>query len=414
MADVKDVNSSADSPAGKIRNRLAMLSGDLPQPVVEGSRTSANVPLFNPAAPFPKASPDGLNFLESIDENDLRHLLFEDILPIVTADTGKVVGEYKLQVSLGGGKRHPMLTVKANSVGSIDSVPCGTSITARLTPQLETLEQRIHEYVKLDGFLLDRVTDIIKERDSYAIYRVTTKGEKQEKTEYSVGIVNMRGFISEGSNILLQKLLTKKGVPENFQLLAMDYDTTICPVFYKSLGPKLEKIGDVDMKVKGVEKLVKTGREQHIVWHSFYNEDGHLVSRLQLGSPVIMMLLTPLARTDEESSQLQFAMETGRLSQRLDWEDDLQFYSKYLDRKEELLASHLTYINHTEPCRQLMADFLQALLVEKPADVVTFAGHYFSFFSSEVPEEVQVPGAKRERSVSLSYSSPISLHHSNK
>jgi len=42
-----------------------------------------------------------------------------------------------------------MLTVKANSVGSIDSVPCGTSITARLTPQLETLEQRIHEYVKV-------------------------------------------------------------------------------------------------------------------------------------------------------------------------------------------------------------------------------------------------------------------------
>ena len=97
------------------------------------------------------------------DENDLRHLLFEDILPIVTSDTGKVVGEYQLQVSLGGGKRHPMLTVKANSVGSIDSVPCGTSITARLTPQLETLEQRVHEYVKVKSQIyFDSATQLIK------------------------------------------------------------------------------------------------------------------------------------------------------------------------------------------------------------------------------------------------------------
>lgn len=75
------------------------------------------------------------------------------------------------------------------------------------------------------------------------------------------------------------------------------------------------------------------------------------------------------------------------------------------------MASHLTYINHTEPVRQLMADFLQALLMEKPADVVSFAGHYFSFFSSEVPEEFTVHGPKRERASSLSYTSPSSLQH---
>lgn len=77
------------------------------------------------------------------------------------------------------------------------------------------------------------------------------------------------------------------------------------------------------------------------------------------------------------------------------------------------MASHLTYINHTEPVRQLMTDFLQALLLEKPADVVSFAGHYFSFFSSEVPEDVAaVPSSKqRERAVSLSYNSPAPPHH---
>jgi len=42
----------------------------------------------------------------------------------------------------------------------------------------------------------------------------------------------------------------------------------------KSLGSKLEKTGDVEVKVRGVEKLIKTGRGLHIVWHSFYNEEG--------------------------------------------------------------------------------------------------------------------------------------------
>ena len=43
----------------------------------------------------------------------------------------------------------PCLMVHANSHGSIDNVPCGTSITCFLSYSLETLEQQHHEYVKV-------------------------------------------------------------------------------------------------------------------------------------------------------------------------------------------------------------------------------------------------------------------------
>lgn len=82
MADMKDINPSPDGSVPKLRNRLAMLSGDLPQPIVEGSRTSTTVPLFNPAAPFPKASPDGLNFLESIGTVQILTSVLVDLLAL--------------------------------------------------------------------------------------------------------------------------------------------------------------------------------------------------------------------------------------------------------------------------------------------------------------------------------------------
>lgn len=39
--------------------------------------------------------------------------------------------------------------VHANSHGTIDGVPCGTSITAYVSKSLDTLEQQHHEYVKV-------------------------------------------------------------------------------------------------------------------------------------------------------------------------------------------------------------------------------------------------------------------------
>lgn len=108
------------------------------------------------------------------------------------------------------------------------------------------------------------------------------------------------------------------------------------------------------------------------------------------------------------------------------WEEDMQLYSKFLERKvnapvqfclifsveqlckggfiwavgavympsvshtlssqqEELKADHMSYVRHHPELRAILADFLQFLLLRKPQDVFSFAREYFAPFSSHRP-----------------------------
>lgn len=46
--------------------------------------------------------------------------------------------------------------------------------------------------------------------------------------------------------------------------------------------------------------------------------------------------------------------------------------------QEELQASHATYIQQHPELRVLLADFLQALLLQQPCDPVSFAAQFFA------------------------------------
>lgn len=61
-------------------------------------------------------------------------------------------------------------------------------------------------------------------------------------------------------------------------------------------------------------------------------------------------------------------------------EEDMQMHSKFLDRKEELKAEHVSYLH--QELRAMMADFLQFLFQRKPSNVFMFASKNFSPFAS--------------------------------
>lgn len=91
---------------------------------------------------------DNLSFFLLLDEDDLKYLNFSDSL-VTVSDTGKELGEFVVNVDLTTHQGKDCFLVHANSHGAIDNVPCGTSITAYVTRNLETLEQQHHEYVKV-------------------------------------------------------------------------------------------------------------------------------------------------------------------------------------------------------------------------------------------------------------------------
>ncbi|XP_052094871.1 ciliogenesis-associated TTC17-interacting protein-like [Mytilus californianus] len=330
---------------------------------------------------LPIASEEGLRFLESIiPEEDYKYLMFDDNLA-TTSDTGKELGEFTVSVEPTRYKSQDCFLIHANSHGAIDGVPCGTSITAYVGQNLETIEQQHHEYVKLENCPLDRKTFIVQQDEGYVVNRVITQGEDVQRSSKTLELEQMKGFISEGSNLLLHRLLIEKGVSENLQLLSFDSETNLCAASYKPLEDRTQTVDGTEIRVYGVERTINSFVDLPTTWQSYFVQDGHLSSRVQVGSPVTMKLIKvpQLIERDEEPPKPVFEKKP------LNWEEDMQLYSRFLDRKEELKADHSSYIRSHPELKSILADFLQFLLLRKPDDVVQFCAEYFSAFSPTMP-----------------------------
>lgn len=331
--------------------------------------------------PPPRATQEAINFLESlVPEEDFKYLMFEDHL-VTTSDTGKELGEFAVSIEPIKHKGQECFLVHANSHGAIDGVPCGTSITAYVGNNLQTLEQQHHEYVKLENCPLDRKTFIVQQDGDFVINRVITQGEDIQRSSRTVSQNEMKGFISEGSNLLLHRIFIEKGVPDNLQLISFDSDTNLCPAIYRKLEERTQTVDKTELKVFGVERTINSTVDLPTTWQSYFMKDGHLTSRVQVGSPVTMKLsyVPPYIIRDEEPPKPTFE------KQPLKWEEDAQLYSQFLDRKEELKADHAKYMRHHPELKALLADFMQFLLLRKPDDVISFAAEYFAAFSTSMP-----------------------------
>ncbi|XP_033116515.1 ciliogenesis-associated TTC17-interacting protein-like [Anneissia japonica] len=331
--------------------------------------------------PVPKATIDAIAYIDKIDEDEIDNVLFTDSL-VTTSDTGKELGEFTVSIERARYNSKDCFLIHANSHGAIDNVPMGTSITAYVSKTLETLEQQHHEYVKLEEQHLDKKTFIVMNEDKYIVNRIITQGEQVFRHVETYSSETMHGFISEGSNLLVQRLMVKKGIPEHCKFISFDSEAKLCHASYRSLEDHSQMIGDTEVTVTGIERTIKSLSDLPTTWQTYFLRDGRMSSRVQIGSPVTMRLLRVPPPLEKEEVREKPAVAKKPLH----WEDDMQLYSKFLDRKEELKGDHATYMRHHPELKALLADFLQFLLLRKPENIVAFASDYFSAFSPSTKE----------------------------
>ncbi|KAM8850532.1 ciliogenesis-associated TTC17-interacting protein [Spinachia spinachia] len=317
-----------------------------------------------------KASDEALTFLSSIEPAELLKSVFPDSL-VTVSEGDRDLGTFSVTVEFARRLQQPCLLVHAQSQGTIDDSPCGTTVTAYLTTELEVLEEDYHEYVKLDGHNLDNRCHMVQHDGQMLIDKVTTVGEEttMESISYPMSVLN--GLVTEGSNLLLMRVVAlRKKVPEHMTLISFDQALHIVRTTFSALGLKQLEVGEATVEVFGVERTVHSLEDSPIAWQCYFLADGHMASRVQVGSPVSMRLL-----------QLQSQLEKGFEKIPLVWEEDMYMRSKFWDRKEELKADHASYLRRHPEIRALTADFLQFLLLRKPDDVFQFAREYFPPFA---------------------------------
>ncbi|KAM7401187.1 hypothetical protein PAMA_005398 [Pampus argenteus] len=337
--------------------------------------TSAGTEGLDPVEEL-KASDEAITFMSSIEPAELQKCVFPDSL-VTVSEGGRDLGKFTVTVEFALRVQQPCMLLHAQSQGAIDDSPCGTTVTAYITTDLEVLEEDYHEYVKLEGHRLDKRCHIVQRDGQMVIDKVTTIGEEVMKESVSYPASVLKGLVTEGSNLLLMRLIAlRKKVPEHMTFLSFDPGLRIIHTTFSELGLKQTEVEGETVEVFGIERIVHSVEDSPTTWQCYFLPDGHLVSRVQVGSPVTMRLL-------QLPSQLEKSFENIPLV----WQEDMQMRSKFLDRKEELKADHASYLRQRPEIRALISDFLQFLLLRKPDDVLQFAREYFFLFASHRPSE---------------------------
>ncbi|XP_068427062.1 ciliogenesis-associated TTC17-interacting protein [Clinocottus analis] len=326
-----------------------------------------------------EASDEALAFMCGIEPAELLKCVFPDSL-VTLSESGRDLGKFTVTVEIARRVQQPCMLLHAQSQGVIDDSPCGTTVTAYLTTDLEVLEEDYHEYVKLEGHSLDRRCHMVQHDGQMLIDKVTTVGEETTMESVSHPMSVLNGLVTEGSSLLLMRLVAlRKKVPEHMTFSSLDQGLRIIRTTFSELGPKQLEVGDETVEVFGVERIVHSVEESPTTWQCYFLADGRMASRVQVGSPVTMRLL-----------ELQSQQEEGFEKIPLVWEKDMQMRSKFLDRKEELKADNVLYLRQHPEIRALISDFLQFLLLRKPNDVFQFAREYFLPFASRRPTELSL------------------------
>ncbi|XP_040911412.1 ciliogenesis-associated TTC17-interacting protein [Toxotes jaculatrix] len=318
-----------------------------------------------------KASDEALTLMSSIEPAELQRCVFPDSL-VTVSEGGRDLGKFSVTVDFARRVQQPCILLHAQSQGAIDDSPCGTTVTAYLTTNLDVLEEDYHEYVKIEGHSLDKRFHMVQQDGQMVINKVTTVGEEVTKESVSYPMSVLKGLVTEGSILLLMRLIAlRKKVPEHMTFISFDQGLHITHTTFSELGLKQLEVGGKTVEVFGMERIVHSLEDSPATWQCYFLDDGHLASRVQVGSPVTMRLL-----------QLPSQLEKGFDKVPLVWEEDMQMRSKFLDRKEELKADHASYLRQHPEIRALISDFLQFLLLRKPDDVFQFAREYFLPFAS--------------------------------
>ncbi|XP_060939802.1 ciliogenesis-associated TTC17-interacting protein [Limanda limanda] len=319
-----------------------------------------------------KASAEAIAFMSSIEPVELLRCVFADSL-VTVSEGGRHVGDFNVTLEFARRIQQPCVMLFAQSQGTIDNCPCGTTVTAYLTTNLEVLEEDYHEYVRLEGQTLDKRFHMVQHDGLMMINKVTTVGEEVTKESISYPKSVIRGLVTEGSTLLLMRLMAlRKKVPQNMTFISLNQELKMSQIILSELDVKELDIGGETVKVFGMQRTIHSVGESPATWLCYFLEDGHLASRVHVGSPVTAKLL-----------HLPSQPEKGFEKIPLIWEEDMEMWSKFLDRKEELKADHSLYFRKHPEIRAIISDFMQFLLLRKPDDVFRFAKDYFLPFASQ-------------------------------
>ncbi|XP_016052386.1 PREDICTED: ciliogenesis-associated TTC17-interacting protein [Miniopterus natalensis] len=300
----------------------------------KGSRAKDQQASTPESLPPPEANAEAICFLSSLRQEELQMLFFSETLAMVS-NTGVPQGELTIEVQKGK-HEDDMSTmshcplVHAFSRGSMDKMRFGSSVLGYLTWKLEIMEQHSQEFIKFPIFPMERKTSLLKQGSQLAMTRSVKEGEEMTTEVTYFPWDSIAGFISEAANLLLLRVMAwRQMVPSGARFLALDAEGKLCYSTYQALGSQTIQVDRRQAQVFIVAQTTHSNEGIPVSCQFYLLSDGHLAKRIQVGSSSCCMITKmPVLREEDE-------IEPPPVFEKkpLDWEEDLELYSRFLERK---------------------------------------------------------------------------------
>ncbi|VDL27812.1 unnamed protein product, partial [Hymenolepis diminuta] len=111
----------------------------------------------------------------------------------------------------------------------------------------------------------------------------------------------------------------------------------------------------------------------------YFTNNGQLLSIVQVGLPLVFKTLGLPKPPKKE----QYLSASNIVEDEFNWMENCILFSKYTERKEELKSRYQLYLRNHPELIDLIKEFLQVILLEKPEDTLSFAAKFFASFSAE-------------------------------
>ncbi|XP_006157491.1 ciliogenesis-associated TTC17-interacting protein isoform X2 [Tupaia chinensis] len=317
---------------------------------------------------------------------ELQKLFFSETLAMVS-DAGEPQGELTIEVQRGKYKdEFGVLTrcilVHAFSRGLLDKTLCGNSLLGYFSERLVLMEQHSQEFIKFLILPMERKMSLLKQDDQLAMTRSVKEGEEVKTGVTFLPWHSTAGFVSEAANLVLLRVMAwQQKVPSNARFLALDSEGKLCHSTYQALGYQTIQVGRQQAEVLIVEQTVHSREGIPMSCQFYLLSDGHLAKRVQVGVPGCCIITKMPILREEAEIEPRPVFEKKPLV----WEEDMELYSRFLHRKEELRLSHASYLRQHPEAHALISDFLLFLLLRQPQDAITFAAEHFGPFAAHLP-----------------------------
>ncbi|XP_018576523.1 ciliogenesis-associated TTC17-interacting protein [Anoplophora glabripennis] len=278
--------------------------------------------------------------------------------------------------------------VHFSSQFDVEGCNAGSNITAWVDRYLHTLEEKREEFLlQTNGDINEKTIYAAIQNQKYYM-RHTSVLENLEIRKYYPFFVT-KNLVLEGASFILMRYLAITQFAGTIELSTMYINGEMCRNIYECIGPKP---GEVNGKKIDVCKIYRYVIEECGIEHNsvtVLTTYGRIITQEWEGCNYILNM-NPLQYVGEEEPPSYDRLVMSKI-----WMDDMQLMSKYLDCKTTAEREMKTYMADHPEIKELIADFVQNVLLLKPENILLFTKDYFqNLYPCQTP---RIPYCENDR-----------------